>query len=967
VARVSLSLPKVPICFLVSREKSKKSKSWAEKREEFFSQKFELIAMEQTLIWQIVLCGLCLCAAVHVSSDTAQTTNSLSLNSALTQGFNSITLETNGGNVFTITKPLDIATPVSVWGQDQTVRIAATVSIQITGKLSFQNVTVTCGSELLTMAFDVLGSCIFEDVLIEKFEFPVFWVSGELMMWNTAFVNNSAPALSVQTGGEVICRHLSVLQNAFPLLVTQRTTMSFRLQVSQSHFSHNGPDAPLFDISSRGQVSFSECEFEWNSGALLYTDSSGLVVSWNDCLYHNNTGSFLSGYLSKAQVTCSNTTFADNSEALVALPSFEGSFLLQNSLLIRHKSPALFSVVGSGVCQAEFQAFAISDINVQIAKPLSGAFEFFSCLGRFDGLSLVNVTLLGQSASDLRSLVYVALGDLQLFNFSARIVASSGYFLVVSVGSLNLENFYFERVSAGSFMYSMVADGAAKVLHGQIVQPETIRGISSSLAVDDISILVFIKCVIEVTNVTFGPASQPVGVVIANFYSSFHLNNLRIFGMKLLTAFGSIEGNGSFSNALYSDIVLGLSMLNSAWSSLSFANFTVRNVSFTKPRYGLFAFSSYCNASFTDISVFNVTAEAFLRAKVSAVTLRTVSIEQSSLNLLLHYILNSHVELSYLTIKQSKMQLIQLVGSTATFADSIIAHLQVPGMLFGGLNSELTLRNVTLTDTSLTVFCKFQERSALHIENSYFRGISSSEGCKVRESRLEITTSSFHSFDFALFQAVLSNVTLRSSKFHNGESNPLSLVSADAYGGVVGCVDCLSFQVTDCTVLNVSAYFGGALAARRAHNNNLLLRLWIANSTFEGCSAIKAGAILTQNVSFVIENSRFLSNRATSEGGALHVALKPDQSGTVLHSLFLCNSAHQGGGVQWTNAEVLFTGVNFTANRAEYGADIASYGVQLSSSLTHLKEQEVSGVPLQLVFEFQDHYGHRVTVSPPKF
>lgn len=138
----------------------------------------------------------------------------------------------------------------------------------------------------------------------------------------------------------------------------------------------------------------------------------------------------------------------------------------------------------------------------------------------------------------------------------------------------------------------------------------------------------------------------------------------------------------------------------------------------------------------------------------------------------------------------------------------------------------------------------------------------------------------------------------------------------------------------------------------------------IKDSVFVGCSANRAGAIYTHNVTFLIENSSFYGNKATATGGAIEASVKPYHFGSIRNSYFAQNSANVGGGVKWTNAPVLFTNTTFTRNAAIYGADVASYGVTLSSKLTQLTGTEVSGKPLNLVFELLDHYENRVLLAP---
>ena len=138
-------------------------------------------------------------------------------------------------------------------------------------------------------------------------------------------------------------------------------------------------------------------------------------------------------------------------------------------------------------------------------------------------------------------------------------------------------------------------------------------------------------------------------------------------------------------------------------------------------------------------------------------------------------------------------------------------------------------------------------------------------------------------------------------------------------------------------------------------------------STFTACSALQGGALFIQNVTFTIDGSLFVFNTATESGGAIFAAIKSWQQGLISHTHFRFNSAYSGGGVKWSNEEVRFINATFQENSAVYGADIASYGVKLSPRLTNVNGSEASGHALTLIFELQDHYGHRVHIPSYKF
>lgn len=79
------------------------------------------------------------------------------------------------------------------------------------------------------------------------------------------------------------------------------------------------------------------------------------------------------------------------------------------------------------------------------------------------------------------------------------------------------------------------------------------------------------------------------------------------------------------------------------------------------------------------------------------------------------------------------------------------------------------------------------------------------------------------------------------------------------------------------------------------------------------------------------------------KGGGIYAAIKPLQSGYIRNFRFEKNPASEGGSVKWSNAPVMLINVTFHENSAMYGADMASYGISLSSNLTHLNGNESRG------------------------
>ena len=98
-------------------------------------------------------------------------------------------------------------------------------------------------------------------------------------------------------------------------------------------------------------------------------------------------------------------------------------------------------------------------------------------------------------------------------------------------------------------------------------------------------------------------------------------------------------------------------------------------------------------------------------------------------------------------------------------------------------------------------------------------------------------------------------------------------------------------------------------------------------------------------------------------GGALY--FHSYQSATVRDSFLHRNLATEGGAVKWTISPVAFINTTFRANSAEYGADMASYpvDVRLLSDLSAFTLVSGSHLPVPLVFELVDEFGQVVKTA----
>ena len=294
-----------------------------------------------------------------------------------------------------------------------------------------------------------------------------------------------------------------------------------------------------------------------------------------------------------------------------------------------------------------------------------------------------------------------------------------------------------------------------------------------------------------------------------------------------------------------------------------------------------------------------------------------------------------------------------------TFSEAVVEKMYTQRMLLRAFGGTVTLQNSVLKDyRSGGSMGVFKEGASLVIFNTELSNITTdlAQGFLLFEGYLNLTNVKIHQFSQSLFQATGTTVSIQQSAFSQGDSAERSQKSRYSFGTILGCMDCRSIRIENVTV---TSQFGGAIAIR---NTNLTLpAVLIRHSRFVGCSARIGGAVYLLNTAFRIEHCEFTLNTATSTGGAIEANVKKENENMVVSSVFKANKAFEGGAIKWRNAEIVLSGVSFANNTAEYGPDVASYGVLLRSKLWNWTGEGVPGLPISLTFELLDHYGSLVT------
>ena len=132
-----------------------------------------------------------------------------------------------------------------------------------------------------------------------------------------------------------------------------------------------------------------------------------------------------------------------------------------------------------------------------------------------------------------------------------------------------------------------------------------------------------------------------------------------------------------------------------------------------------------------------------------------------------------------------------------------------------------------------------------------------------------------------------------------------------------------SGELKDCIFINNTATgFGGAIST--GYDGTTGQKVKISNSYFEGNAAPIGGAITTHGNDITVDNSIFISNKASDDGGAVYVV---DDGITVLNSNFGNNSAkNHAGAIYVKGNNVKIQNATFVNNSAHFAGAVRVEG-----------------------------------------
>ena len=870
---------------------------------------------------------------------------------------------------FTLTEAVRVVNQLTLRGSNQTLWLEAGITVERT--MLWEDMQLRTSAETQTAwAVEVRGRCDLLRVSIAHFHLPVFDVYGSLTLTQvTVHGSHSTVLRSHSHSASFRLISLTITDLKAPFL-TAFPGYSINFTLTNSDFHSNSPrPQPLFLLPNlqNGTLTFHSCSFLNNTGVLVDIQGQGVNFTMSNSGIETNTGSILRGSLRNSYVRLENCSLSENEELAVDFSQFDSEFFLFNSVIKRHKSGGLFGFASdrlSASCQVTFQNSLFSDFNLTFDLPIPGVLLVTSCVGYLVNTTIINATMVSHRDYQIDSLIGATRGSLLISGLKVENSGSTGYLIGVNMGELHLTDFDIVNPYTGEGMYIGVSDGVMQVRNGSFTLGSYYDWGFKSLYNYDPIYFGALVCEVDIQDIRIQLSRINMGMAFALISSAFRIRKVTIENVTIGSAFIASYSKGDIAGLYMKNIEFNMHTFQPGIASdIRASDVSLINSHITHSSRGVMQISLNTKFTLTRATMLNVTAGAFIRSKQSIFSATNVTIHKCRFDLLLNNPIMSSITLNQLQVTETVAMLLFVSKSSISFRNCQFVDFSSDSSLLQAYTSQISFTNCTFRGVSVRIALgKITQNSELSFTTSLFSTLSCSgeTGWTVSDSRLSMQFSEFLSFNIGLFQGVNSNVSISNSVFQDGGSPVASLRSNWAFGGVLGCVNCPIVYFQGVTVRNVSSKFGGAVSSKEV---KAVGRLELVDSEFTHCSAVQGGAVYLLNTNFLISGCRFTNNTAGNIGGGVVANIQNNHSGLFQDCVFRGNSAKEGGGVEWSNAPVLLVNVSFRGNTADYGADVASYGVELASDLTTLTGQEASGQPMKLQFELLDHYGHRVTTT----
>lgn len=789
----------------------------------------------------------------------------------------------------------------------------------------------------------VIDICVF--LSFQTGEISLISDTSELRISGTSFqqiVLLSSPLISSNSGASIHLSNVTIehitTPSTFPILSLKTAAFPTIFNAAQ----------------------FSNCSFLSNSALLLEVHIHNYHLSFENCTFEGNTQGGLSLSQTTGQTLFSNCNWRGNSWALVLIRELHGEVVITGGEVTDHSESPPFVSANSGTTAVEclfmLNDVLIHDINYTISpySPFSmGLFYVVNCVAVLHSVNITHAYTFGPTSAAMQVLIGTMNGALELTNCHLSHIGGTGGIISPFYGSLILNQVKIEEflTKQGAIIFSVVSQITIFDLiitkeaeHNQDFRPDltllAVTLFSGALTYRSILITNLTKYTMDLPLFLVGCTAQGSDLQLTNIKSKFGV--LVHSGSALLTNTTIIGGQ------VLSPLIV------TADSKARFEGVTIADMQGID---GVIHMLPSSNGEFVYVDVRNVSGEWTFRAAAANLTADHFSVTGSHFRDLIRNVVNSRVQISYLTAIDSSGELVSAFSSFITLDHVTLQNCDSPGALISTDAVTLALSHVIIKNYRCAhSLGRMRDHSALMISQSDWSFVMPNDllGLGVRDGSVVIEDSRFSNISGGIFAVDQSNVRISRCRFeaigqvyHPGDLQKI-------YGAVILAKNS-QINLTETTVIGTHALNGGAIFA-------LLSPLSVEKSWFEGCSAAQGGALYVKDSSISLTSSKFANNQADL-GGALY--FDSDYPATVRNSFLHGNLATEGGAVKWTLSPVAFINTTFQNNVADYGPDTASFPIDVRLLYDVSAFTLVSGtnLPVPLVFELVDEFGQVVKTA----
>lgn len=812
----------------------------------------------------------------------------------------------------------------------------------IEGSLTLRNCTVSGVGTVEVLGRLYLHSCAFfafqTGVVTLKLE-----TSG-LSVLNTSFQQITllnGPLISAYAGGSLYFSNVTMAQFTTPTtfpIVSIKTNNFPRIQ---------------------NCAIFVNCVFISNSALILDTDIQNYNLTFQNCDFEGNTNVGVSLVQAAGQTLFSNCNWRGNGWTAVLVRELHGEVMIVGGEVTdQHQSPPFVSANSGSTaadCLFVLNGVFFHDINYTISPYSSfnmGLVQVVNCIGALHNVNITHSYVYGGTYA-LFALVGTSNGFLEMIDCQLSYAGGSAGIIGPVYGNLVLNHVKIEEflTKQGAILFSIVSQLTITDLvitreaqHSMDFRPDlTLLGItmySGSLTYRSILISDLLQYM----------ADLPVFLVgCTTTGSDLQIRNIR-------SKFGVLVHSGTavMTNTTITGGIVSSPLIVTTDSKARFEGVLVADM---QGIHGVIHMLPSSSGQFVGVEVRNVSGEWTFRAMAATLTAEHFSVTNSHFSDLVHNVVNSRVHISDLTATDSSGGLVSAFSSSISLDHITLQNCHSTMELINSFAANLTLVHVVIRGfRGKSNLGHVSERSILTLINCDWSFVSPNDliGLQVRDGSLVVENSRFSEIGGSVFSVSQTNAQLCGCRF---EAVGRAYQPGDmqkVYGGVLWAKNS-QVSITETTVIGAHARSGGAVFLLSSSIN-------VHKSTFAACSGDQGGALYVKDSNLTVTSSELSRNQADL-GGALY--FHSYQSATVRDSFLHGNLATEGGAVKWTISPVAFINTTFRDNSAEYGADMASYpvDVRLLSDLSAFTLVSGSPLPVPLVFELVDEFGQVVKTA----